>query len=81
MDSDYYWWTGSITASIRTRIPPDHAQRSGFSKRSSRRRLTEAFFKVSSDDSDKAIKELAKNLGKNFGEISIHYLMNFKLSI
>ena len=41
----------------------------------------EAFFKLSSEDSDNAIKEEAKNFGNNFGEISIHCFMNFKLSI
>ena len=67
---------GSIIASISNFIPPDHTHNCGFAFKNNLIVSIPAFFNYSSDDSEKAIKELASNFGNVLGEISIHRLKN-----
>ena len=67
--SDLSSWKGSIIASIKTRIPPDHAHIRGFSVSRSLRYWTEYFFRESLAESDRATKLSVRNFGKFNGDI------------
>ena len=81
MFSDISLWIGSMIASIKTLIAPAQAHNKGFSNTNSLKSLMLVLFRYSSEDSDKVTSELARNLGKLFGESFIHFSISLRQPI